>query len=77
LLEGFEMTDTVYWAYHWRDEDERTLKTIGHFSTRQRAMEAIEAVRSAAGFTDYPDGFGIDEIALDVVSWTDGFITEK
>jgi homoserine kinase type II len=69
------MADTVHWVFHWRDEDERTLKTIGHFSTRQRALEAIETVRSAPGFVDYPDGFGIDEVALDVVCWPDGFGT--
>ena len=32
----------IYWAYHWYDEDERTLKTIGHFSSEAKAKAAVE-----------------------------------
>jgi hypothetical protein len=63
----------IYWAYHWYDEDERTLKTIGHFSEVARAEAAISAVKSQPGFRDHPDGFGIDKCRVDLVCWQEGF----
>jgi homoserine kinase type II len=66
----------IYWAYHWYDEDERTLKTIGHFSSEEKARAAIDAVRTQPGFRDHPEGFGIDRCGMDVVCWSEGFVSE-
>ena len=63
----------IYWAYHCYDDDERTLKTIGHFSDEAKAAAAIEAVRLQPGFRDHPDGFGIDKCRVNVVCWQEGF----
>ncbi|MCA9599083.1 MAG: hypothetical protein KC776_37490 [Myxococcales bacterium] len=53
-------------------EDE---KLIGVYSTRQHAEAAIQRLRSLPGFSDFPDGFVIDEYALDEDHWTEGFVT--
>jgi homoserine kinase type II len=66
----------IYWAYHWYNEDERTLKTIGYFSDEEKAKAAIEAVKSQPGFRDHPEGFEIDRCRLDQVFWSEGFVSE-
>jgi homoserine kinase type II len=63
----------IYWAYHWYDEDERTLKTIGYFSNEEKAKAAIDSVKSQPGFRDHPDGFEINRCRLDQVCWSEGF----
>ena len=65
----------VYWAFHWYDEDERTLKTIGHFSTEAKAKAAVESVSSQPGFRDHPEGFEIHAQLVDVVCWPEGFVS--
>jgi hypothetical protein len=65
----------IYWAYHWYGEDERTLKTIGYFSDEAKAKTAVESVKCQPGFADYPDGFEIERQRLDVVSWSEGFVS--
>jgi homoserine kinase type II len=65
----------IYWAYHWYDEDERNIKTIGYFSDEAKAKAAIDAVRSQPGFRDYPNGFEIDTCMLDRVGWSEGFVS--
>ena len=68
-----EALQRIYWAYHWYGDDERTLKTIGHFSDEAKAKDAIDALRSKPGFRDHPNGFDIDAVRLDTVCWQDGF----
>jgi homoserine kinase type II len=63
----------IFWAYHWQDEDERTLKTIGYFSDEAKARTAIESVKSQPGFRDCPDGFEISPQLIDVIGWSEGF----
>jgi homoserine kinase type II len=65
----------IYWAYHWYDEDERTLKTIGYFSDEDKAKAAIKLVKSQPGFREYPEGFEIDRCRLDHVWWSEGFVS--
>jgi len=69
------MKHIIYWVYHWYNDDERTLKTIGYFRSMDKARGAIEAVKSKSGFIDYPNGFGVDEVAIDQICWEDGFIS--
>ena len=66
----------IFWAYHWYDDDERTLKSIGHFSDEEKARAAIDAVKAQPGFRDHPEGFGIDRCRLDEVCWSEGFVSE-
>ena len=67
------MINYIYWAYHWYDFDERNIKTIGHFTTQQKAEMAIETVKDKPGFIMHPDGFSVDRIVVDSTFWTGGF----
>jgi len=72
------MTGTVFCMWHVRPETElsdENIKFIGVFSTELKAVQAREHLVSQPGFTDYPDGFHIDEYALDKLHWEKGFIT--
>lgn len=65
----------VYLCWHIR-EDERTSessKLVGCFSTYERARAAVDDLHSKPGFVDHPQGFQIDEYAVDKVHWEDGF----
>lgn len=51
------------------------VKLIGVYRSRERAEAAAERLRSQPGFVDHPDGFCIDEYALDGDNWTEGFFS--
>jgi hypothetical protein len=55
------------------DDCEET-KTIGIYSTKEKAEETIEKFKKIQGFKDYPDCFFIDEYMVDKDHWTEGFI---
>lgn len=70
------------------DVDREDLKTIGVYSSRASAEEAVARVRDLPGFCDNPDirdpsdendteddGFYIDAYELDQDNWTTGFVT--
>ena len=66
----------VYVLWHeYETEEFEDSKMIGVYSTRERAQEAIERLKTQPGFIDYPDGFVIDPYTLDKDEWTEGFIT--
>jgi len=46
------------------------------YSSRDRAEQAIEDLRSKPGFARFPDGFSIDIVQVDQTSWPEGFTTD-
>jgi hypothetical protein len=57
-----------------RDDCEET-KTIGIYSTNEKAQNVIEKYKKLSGFKDYPDCFYIAEYEIDKDHWEEGFIT--
>lgn len=55
------------------DQDNEDVKFIGAYSSRVAAEAAIARLLARPGFSDYPDGFYIDEYQLDKDHWTEGF----
>ncbi len=66
--------NVVYVLQHAYETDglEET-KFVGVYSTRARAAAAIERLCQRPGFSEYPDGFHVDEYELDRDHWTEGF----
>jgi hypothetical protein len=60
---------------HIHDDGEECVKTIGIYSTRERAEESVERSRLLPGFREAPEGFTIDLYWLDQDIWDDGYIT--
>ena len=48
-------------------------KTLGIFSTKDKAEKMISMYRKLPGFSKYPDNFTIDEYILDQTEWLSGF----
>ena len=70
----------VIHKYKLDNQDE--MKEIGVFSSQERALEAIDKVKSKPGFAEYQDGFTIEKffklskpLFLNNVFWSDGFDT--
>ncbi len=64
----------VYLLTHIRNEEELdAFKTIGIFSSKEKAEEAILTLSTKPGFKDYPDNFNIGGYEIDKVFWVDGF----
>lgn len=57
------------------DGDAEEVKFIGVYSSREGAERAVERLRRAPGFVDWPEGFTIDAYRLDEDHWTEGFVT--
>lgn len=58
---------------HPADRDLDVSLDIGIYSTRDIAEEAVNRLRKQRGFADYPDGFFIDAMELDVTAWDGGY----
>lgn len=56
-------------------EDVYETKTIGIYSTQEKALEAVGRLRETEGFSRYPEDFYIDRYELDADNWTEGFVT--
>lgn len=80
------MTDVVYVVWHThlvedaaRDSNEDVgnlcddSKVLGIFTSRHAAELRIVRAQKAAGFSDAPSGFTIDEYRLDKDYWEDGY----
>jgi homoserine kinase type II len=67
--------NTVFdlWYVRGYSNREDTELHIGVFSAQEKAQAAIEQLRQKPGFQEWPDGFEIHEIALDHVTWPEGF----
>lgn len=60
----------------YKDYDE--IKTLGIYSTKEKAEEAIERYKILSGFQDHPDDFYISEYKLDIdAQWMEGFFTYR
>ena len=47
-------------------------KEIGNYTTKEKALAAIERARHLEGFCDWPNGFRVFVDHLDRVGWPDG-----
>jgi hypothetical protein len=63
-------------SYEMSDTGEQETKTIGIYSSRYLAEQAIERLITQPGFCDFPDYFNIDEYIVDQDGWEEGFISE-
>jgi hypothetical protein len=50
------------------------IKGIGVYATRVEAEQAIPRYRHLQGFSQYPDGFRIEEHEVDRDNWANGFM---
>ncbi len=69
----------VHLLWHMRpldetDADETDDTLCGAFSSAAKA-EAARQLVGLPGFRDFPDDFLVDEILVDQVTWTDGFVS--
>jgi hypothetical protein len=69
---------SVFLVQHeYQDEDENEeVKLIGIYATEEKAKLAVERSKILPGFCDYPDGFSIAQIEIDVDHWTTGFVRQ-
>ncbi|HZP99581.1 MAG TPA: hypothetical protein VFB13_08595 [Reyranella sp.] len=67
----------VHFLRHIEEKRENapwTYKTIGAYSTPEKAREALKRYRDLPGFRDYPERWRIFEIELDDdLDWREGF----
>ena len=66
---------TVFLLWHVHEELDDDAKLLGVFGSRETAETQIAQARLLPGFRDDPDGFVIDEYALDRPHWTEGYVT--
>ncbi len=55
------------------DDETKSPKEIGRYTSVEMARDAIERLRARPGFRDWPDGFRILPDVLDRTGWIDGF----
>jgi len=67
---------------HVISEGNECVKTIGIYSSKSSAMEAVERLKSQSGFSEQNElnpsqgsGFFISEYEVDVDHWREGFVT--
>jgi len=68
---------TVYilWHSHPLPQGEDSDLLVGVYSSEQTATAAQSRLSAKPGFVDHPDGFLIEEVAMDEDHWKDGFVT--
>ncbi|MBR1898369.1 MAG: hypothetical protein IJ825_05760 [Oscillospiraceae bacterium] len=52
-------------------------KTLGIYSTRDKAEAAVTRYRQLEGFCNHPEDFYIDGYEVDEDNWTEGFFTPE
>ena len=50
------------------------VKTIGIFSSDEKAQSAIERLKVVDGFSAFPEAFIVSRKRLDQISWEEGFV---
>jgi hypothetical protein len=60
---------------HVLEDGEESVKTIGIYSSREAAQQAVDRSRLQPGFRDTPEAFTIDPYWLDQDCWQDGYVT--
>lgn len=63
------------WHMRFDDEDRDYDKSLGIYSTLEKAEQGLARLRDKPGFRDYPDKFDILDGTKDKTSMTEGFIT--
>ena len=67
----------IHLLWHIHDlGDEEDWKFIGVYSSSDNVQAAIQRVTRLPGFSDSPDRFRVEEVALDEDQWKEGFETE-
>ncbi|WP_440904812.1 hypothetical protein ACMZOO_00870 [Catenovulum sp. SX2] len=67
----------VYLLEHCYEEgNHEDVKTIGIYTSEEKAVAAKNRKLECSGFCMYPDGFIISEIELDSDLWSEGFGVE-
>ena len=68
--------------HEYKSDDRDEKKEIGVFSSKEKAFQAIDAVKDKPGFVDHPAGFSAKRILrpfkpllTDQIFWCDGFDT--
>lgn len=72
------MSNTVYmlWFEQEHDDADDCELFIGVYSTESEAKAAIERIKGAKGFADFPEGFHVYPYELNKDHWTEGFIVD-
>ena len=67
----------VYLVEHAREinPDETDVKTIGIYSSEEKARDAIARASKLVGFRDHFSGFTADKYLVDEDRWEEGFHT--
>lgn len=60
---------------HSMEDGAEDVKFIGVYSSHEKAGAAATRLARAAGFSDAPDGFHIDEYRVDQDHWVEGYVT--
>src|SRR4030088_1886966 len=63
----------VFHEYEDKNGDEQT-KFIGIYTTKEKAVAAVDSLRMMPGFADCPSGFSIEFHTFDRTGWTEGFV---
>jgi hypothetical protein len=73
-----EPSPSVYLLQHVAREgsEDEDVKTLGIFSSRKKAEDAIRRFRTLAGFKRYPNGFYFSRFAVNQLQWLEGFVTQ-
>lgn len=65
----------VYLLEHSYELDEHDeIRTLGIYSSKEKAEEAILYYKKLPGFKDLLDRFNIDEYEVNKMCWSEGFI---
>ena len=54
-------------------EDEKDVKLIGIYASRDEATAAVNRLKTQPGFVDHPDEFEMEEYEIGKDHWTEGF----
>lgn len=67
----------VYALTHFYEDEEGydIVTDIATYSTKEKAVEAMERLKKHPKFISHPDDFNIDTYELDKCFWTEGFTT--
>ena len=74
------MSNTVYllWFCMEMPEGQADVEClIGVYSSESEARQAIDRVKNAAGFRDFPQGFEICPYELNHDHWTEGYVMQS
>lgn len=63
----------IFAVFHWNKLGDQDIKTIGLYSTFEKAEAAVERVGAKPGFRERPEGFHVVQYTLDEDNWTEGF----